>query len=200
MLMRFGLTGNIGSGKSSVAELLQLAEIPVINLDTIGKGLKLNHKTITQIKTLLGVQSVVQNALNRPYVREAVFKSSLKLKKLEQILHPLILQEYERMASLLEVGGKPLVICEAALIYESELNKKLDKIIVVSASEVLRSARLKIRDEMTTQEFDLISKSQHSQSEKLKNADYIIDNSGTLEELKPQINSLINRWRNEGII
>ena len=200
MLMRVGLTGNIGSGKSAVAELFQLVGIPVINLDAIGKALKFDKKTTIRIKELLGSQSVSQKMLNRPIVREVVFKSSSKRKKLEQILHPLIFQEYERTASLLEVAGKPLIICEAALIFESQLNKILDKIIVVAASEGLRFERLRVRDEMSSREFNRISNSQMSQSKKLKKADYIIDNSGTLEELKPQVNSLINRWHNEGII
>ncbi len=197
---RIGLTGNIGSGKSEVSRVLGRYGVSIINLDDLGRRISNEPGSATEIARLLGPGVFVDGKLERARVRELIFSSAEKREALEKFLHPLIWKAFESECEKLQSNGQSLVICEAALLYESGLDKELDAMIVVSANEKSRRERLTVRDGLSSEQFDSISRIQGNESEKLKRATYIIDNSGPVEALRPQVLSLVNRWRAEGTI
>lgn len=198
-IRRIGLTGNIGSGKSEVAKILAGAGLAVINLDELGRNISRDPSVERAIASIFGSAVIHHGKLDRHAVRRATFQSPEKRKALEELLHPKIWQTFEEMAQKIHQSGRRLVICEAALLFETGLDEKLDAVVVVSANEGVRRDRLFVRDQMTPEEFDQIAKAQLSEAENLKKAAYIIDNSETIEMLRPQVASLINRWKIEGL-
>lgn len=197
---RFGLTGNIGSGKSEVATLLRQAGIDVINLDNIGREISHNDSTKEQIVAIFGDRAIKNGELDRKFIQAEIFASDKKRECLEKLLHPLIWQTFEIECERLKATARPMAICEAALIFEFGLDKNLDGVIVVTAHESLRRDRVRLRDEMAPEVFDRISKTQITEIEKLKRANHIIDNSGGIESLRPQVSSLINCWKSTGYL
>lgn len=193
MFKRMGLTGNIGSGKSAVANLLRGHSIAVIDLDEIGREVASEPSVSKQIIKIFGTS-------DRKLIRADVFSSPEKRKALENILHPIIWKDFESRAEKLRQAGHRLVICEAALLYEAGLDKSLDAIVVVSANKKTRRDRLLVRENMSADHFDRIEKAQMAEAEKLKKATYILDNSDGVEALRPQVLSLVNRWKAEGYI
>ncbi|MBI1859584.1 MAG: dephospho-CoA kinase [Deltaproteobacteria bacterium] len=198
---RIGLTGNIGSGKSEVALLLQQAGLAVVDLDDIGRAVSELPATQNAIASLFGPSSRNSDgSLNRRFVQQTIFSDPTKKEALEKLLHPLIWTAFEAMEEALKKKGAMLVVCEAALIYEAQIDKRLDFVIVVTANEKLRRDRVTLRDGLSPEAFDHISKAQMSEDEKLKRASAIIDNSDGIESLRPQVSSLINRWRSLGYL
>ena len=199
-IYRIGLTGNIGSGKSEVATLLRSAGICVVDLDEIGRRITEIPEIQKKIVAIFGARAVSDGQMDRSHLREVIFSDPTKRQELERLLHPIIWKQFETEAEKLSRAGYKLVVCEAALLFESGIDKLLDAVIVVAANEQIRQDRLLVRDGMTPVQFSQIAQAQISDDDKLQRAHYIIDNSGSIEALRPQITSLINRWRSSGYL
>jgi dephospho-CoA kinase len=172
-MLKVGLTGGIGSGKSLVAKLFSLIGVPIYESDQRAKWLIEHHENIiSEIKELLGDEAYNEESkYNKEFVSKEVFQNEELLKSLNQIVHPRVRQDFEEW---LKVQNAPFVIKEAAIMNR---NAGLDKIIVVSSPKELRIQRLLKRDiHRNLAEIEKILENQKSPEEFLEMADFVINN------------------------
>jgi dephospho-CoA kinase len=182
-MLKVGITGGIGSGKSIVAKIFSTLGIPFYESDQRAKWL-IEHDAviITGIKELLGEEAYsLEGKYNKGFVSKAVFQNEELLKKLNQIVHPRVRQDFEDWVL---VQNAPFVVKEAAIMSR---NAGLDKIIVVESPKVLRIKRLLKRDaHRDSSEIEKVISNQKTGKEFLEMADFVIDNDEN-ELLIPQI-------------
>lgn len=188
-----GLTGGIGSGKSTVAKLFSQLGVPIIDADVIAREIvQPNQPALTEIQNTLGAQYLThEGTLDRSKLKQAIFNDpSLKL-KLEAILHPLIRESLlKQVASL----NTPLAMVVIPLLAENiEQYRWLDKIIVVDLPEALQMQRCIERDGLDKSTVEKILATQASRAHRLKIADFILDNSQDLPHLEHAVLSLYKK-------
>jgi dephospho-CoA kinase len=194
--LKVGITGGIGSGKSTVCKIFALLGVPVYDADSQAKRLMIEDEVlVAQIKAEFGEQSYAKNGeLNREYLSREVFNNSLKLESLNRLVHPRVGLDSERWLN--ENANAPYTIKEAALLFEAGSYRKLDKIIVVVAPEAIRVSRVVNRDKSRTQADVLkIMGNQMPEEEKISRADFVINNDEN-ELLIPQVLKLHERFIN----
>ncbi len=200
-IKKIGLTGGIGAGKSTVARLLREEGIRVIDMDNLGRQLTDESPTIVkQITRLLGRNVSAQGKLDREAVRDAVFRDSQAKKDLENLLHPLIIREFEHQCDEAWEAGEKMIVCEAALLVESGHYQVLDELIVVNATPEIRHGRVVTRDNMSPQMVRKIMNAQLPDEKRLELATDVIQNDGEVEHLRTQIRPLLERWKSEGLL
>jgi dephospho-CoA kinase len=173
-MLKIGITGGIGSGKSTVSKVFEVLGIPVYYADIEAKKIMVENETvIRKIKECFGEQSYVDAALNRKYLSTIVFNNPAKLELLNSIVHPVTLQHAEEW---MQRQGAPYCIKEAALIFESGLHEYLDKIIGVFAPVPLRIKRVMERDQFTAEEVKQRMNKQIDEDIKMRLCDYVIKN------------------------
>ena len=186
-MLRIGLTGGIGSGKSTVARIFEVLGIPVYKADDEAKRLMTEDVTLrSNIISSFGKASYTNDILNRKYLSEQVFNDSEKIKLLNSLVHPATLKD---AAEWMEKQKAPYVIKEAALIFESGSGKMLDYVIGVKAPLALRIERTIKRDNVTSDEVQARIDLQIDEEEKLHLCDYIIVNDEK-QMLIPQVLAL----------
>lgn len=186
-MLRIGLTGGIGSGKTTVAKIFEVLGVPVYYADDAAKKLmNENRQIIDAITTSFGRNSYVDGQLNRPYISSIVFSDSEKLRLLNSIVHPVTIADAE---AFMYRQQSPYVIKEAALMFESDAYKQLDKIIGVSAPEEIRLQRSMQRDGSTREEVLARMSKQMNEVEKMKRCDFVLLNNEQ-ELLIPQVVNL----------
>ncbi len=172
--MIIGLTGGIGSGKSTVAKLFSLMGWKHFSSDVAAKNLYFDSEIKKKVKRLLGEKAYLnEKALNKNYINSLVFSNSELLVQLNHIIHPAV---GEKFKAFCRVHANSNIIKESALLFEAGLNHKMDKIILVVAPDDLRIERVMSRDHL---ERDIVlKKMQHQipQEEKIKKADLVIQN------------------------
>lgn len=192
--MILGLTGSFGSGKSTVASMLTaLGGASVIDADKIARALqKPGAQGFVEIVKTFG-QDVVNDSgeLDRRRLAGIVFGSKPKLQQLNGIIHPLVEAEERRL--LQEYADQPLTVLMVPLLFETGTDKLCDKIIVVSVNEDERAKRLTGRDNLTDEQIRQRLTAQMPQADKESRADFIIDNSGPLEETEAQVRALLEK-------
>lgn len=174
--MQIGITGGIGSGKSTVCRIFSTLGIPVYDADSRAKSLMTTDGIlISQIKKEFGVLSYREDGkVNREFLAQTVFKDKNKLERLNSLTHPRVALDYEQWVNEQE---SDYVLKEAALLFEARSYLTLDKIIVVHAPEALRVKRVLMRDlHRSEQQVVDIIRNQLTDEEKLKKADYSIAN------------------------
>ena len=172
--MIVGLTGGIGSGKSTVGKLLEELGVPVYNSDTEAKQLMNRSKVLRRkIVQLLGEASYVNDQLNRPYIAKKVFNDKLLLGKLNNIVHPAVRKHFLRWA---KKKGQPYVVQETALLFENRMEEFYDKIVLVTAPRNVRIERIIARDGSTRQEVLDRMDNQLGDSVKIPLSDYVLEN------------------------
>lgn len=175
--LQVGVTGGIGSGKSLVCKIFQQLGVPVYDADTHAKALMTTDGIlVSQIKKEFGdLAYQTDGSLNRSWLASNVFSETGKLERLNRLVHPRVAADYELWVE--RNAGRPYILKEAALLFESGSFKFLDKIIVVSAPEAIRRERVLKRDpHRTVEHFTAIVENQLPEDEKLKRADYLIIN------------------------
>ncbi len=182
-----GLTGGIGSGKSTVSQIFSSLGIPVIDADKIAKDLtKINQKGFNLIVQHFGQQILNKDGdLNRQQLKQFIFSDSKAKQLLESLLHPLIHQEIFQQAAL--YTNQPYILFDIPLLTEQIKDYTFKRIIVVDIPKSLQLQRLLKRDKMDQSLAEKIIKNQASRQQRLDIATDIIDNSGTLFELKQQV-------------
>lgn len=184
-MLIIGLTGNIGCGKSSLSKIFMDEGIDVVDADIVSRQIFEDEELLQTVFEKFG-PSIKNNdgSLNRKALGNIVFNDDEKLIELNNITHPRIKEKIFNQIRNLEEQGKPIVILDGALLVETGYLDDVDKLIVVTCDEEIQIERIKKRDNCTKLEALSRIKSQMSQVEKVKYADYTIDNSGTIEELK----------------
>ena len=188
----WGLTGNIGSGKSTVARLLAARGVPVVDADEIAREVvepgRPAHAEIA--RRFPGVLRP-DGSLDRKALAARVFADAGELAALNAIVHPRIAEEVAgRMAALADKGHRAAVY-EAALIVENGLHTGLDGLVVVTSPPQAQLARLRLRDGMTEAEALARIQAQLPEREKTKHATVIIDNRGSEADLAAQVDRLV---------
>ena len=184
MSIIIGLTGGIGSGKSTVAKIFAQLGIPVLDADATAKAImNEDHSVKTKLIELFGEDAYKDNQLNRPYIAQLVFEDAFKLQQLNAIIHPITIQYAKDWASK---QTAPYVIKEAALFFESGSSEGVEKIIGVTAPKHIRIQRVMQRDQITRE--DVIKRMEHQleDSLKMKLCDWVIQNDD-MHLLIPQV-------------
>ena len=191
-MLKVGITGGIGSGKSTITSLFHDLGVPIYNSDERAKWLLSNDVDLMdQIKILFGQESYSNNKLNRAHIANIVFQDNDMLKQLNAIVHPLVKIDFENW--LLLQKKEPLVIKEAAILIESGAYKELDVLIVVLADKKTRIKRVINRDNVSKEEVEKRMETQISDSERLKFANFSVDNNTDQSNLKMQVGELYKK-------
>lgn len=173
-MMIVGLTGGIGSGKSTVAKMFKKLGVPVYNSDKRAKKLmKSSKKLRTSIKSLLGNDAYDGKKLNKTYISSKIFKDKSLLDQLNGIVHPSVRKDFISWAKKQKA---PYVIQEAAIIFENGLKEFYDKIVLVTAPEKIRLERVMERDDVSKSEVLARMKNQWQDARKIELSDYVIHN------------------------
>ena len=173
-MKRIGLTGGIGSGKSTVAQIFELLGIPVYYADAASKRLMNEDDELkNKIKNAFGKDVYINNELNRKYLSELVFNDSEKVNLLNSLVHPATIKD---ALQWMQMQKAPYIIKEAALIFESGSNKYLDYVIGVEAPQALRIQRTMDRDNISAQQVEDRMSKQMDEYEKMRLCDFVIIN------------------------
>lgn len=180
-----GLTGGIGSGKTTVAKMFSELQVPVYIADKAAKRLmNSSEKVKNAIIALLGEEAYEDGQLNTRFIASVVFNVEEKLQDLNAIVHPAVARDFEEW---LQDQSGAYVLYESAILIENQRHSSCDKIILVTAPYDLRIKRLKERDQSTTEEIEARMKHQWSDDKKRNFADYEIINTdlaSTREQVK----------------
>jgi dephospho-CoA kinase len=181
-MQKIGITGSIGSGKSIVCKIFEQLGVPIYSADERAKILMVsNAEIIEKVKLLFGKESYsLTGELNRKHLSNIAFNNKDILTQLNQIVHPIVFKDFENWLLEKEHLNNKYIIKEAALMFETDSYKKLDKFIVVTAPMELRINRTIKRDSILKEQVLSRMNNQMSQEEKLAKADYeIINNEQT---------------------
>ncbi len=196
-MLKVGLTGGIGSGKSTVAAIFEVLGVPIYYADLSAKRLMNEDQSIiTSIISAFGKDSYIKGRLNKDYISEIIFNNKEKLQLMNSIIHPATIAAAHKWMSK---QSSPYVIKEAALIFESHSEKELDYVIGVKASEENRISRVMKRDHISKQEVRSRINGQMNEEEKMNKCDFIITNDETAL-LIPQVIALHNKLISLAII
>ncbi len=176
-MIKVGLTGGIGSGKSIIAKIFNILGIYVYNSDMAAKqiyhtNLELKQKLITNFGKEVYFES---GKLNKQYLSKQIFEDKRKLALINSLVHPLVKADFEKQLILHK--GSPYIIKETAILIESKIYKELDKVIVVTAPQNIRIERVCKRDNLSHNEVLQRINNQLSDEERIKYADYLVSNN-----------------------
>ena len=177
-MIKIGITGGIGSGKSTVSKVFELLGVPVYYSDTVAKELMNDNSIQKKITDLFGKHVLLNTGLvDRKAIAAIVFKDKDKLQQLNKIIHPAVGEHFNNWVS--QQKEATYILKEAAILFESGANKFVDKVIVVTAPKDLRIERVLYRDKSNREEIEQRIKNQMDDKELVKLADYVIINDET---------------------
>jgi dephospho-CoA kinase len=185
-VLKIGITGGIGSGKTTVCKMFEELGIPVYYADERAKYLMQHeHFLIDEIKKNFGEDVYENGQLNRQLLASKVFHEKVKL--LNSLVHPAVFRDTDRWVSEQQVALVPYAIKEAALLVEAGSHKHLDKLIVVAAPQNVRLKRVVDRDNVSSTDVMARMQNQLPEEEKVKLADFVIVNDSDKEHLRQQV-------------
>lgn len=189
-----GLTGGIGSGKSSIAQHIESLGVPVYIADTEAKKILEAEKVIAKVVALFGDEILDKGKIDKKKIAALVFQDSEKLKKYNNIIHPEVFLHFQDWVKQHE--NFPIVVKEAAILFESGSYKDCDKIILVTAPKEIRIERVMKRDSVSREAVEQRMAYQWEDDEKKKLSDYIIENLD-LAKAKESAENIISVLRNQ---
>src|ERR1700761_4692595 len=189
IMLKVGITGNIGSGKTTVSKVFELLGVPVFYADDAAKNIMVTDALLMeQIKEAFGKESYFEDgSLNRKHIAGIVFNDQQQLTKLNSLTHPAVFRAFDHWVA--KIHDVPYVLKEAALLFESDSYKMCDKSIMVTAPLELRIKRVIERDGLTKDEILSREAKQFSEEKKLELADHVIKNDNS-ELVIPQVLAL----------
>lgn len=193
-MLKLGLTGGIGSGKSSAARMFSERGVPVIDTDVIAHQLTAaGGAALPAIRAAFGAEVLqADGALERSAMRRRVFSDEAERRKLEAILHPLIRQSVEQQLARL---SSPYVLVVIPLLVESgDYRVLLDRILVVDSAEARQVERVRERSGLSPDDTRAIIAAQASREQRLAAADEVLDNNGSLADLSDQVDRLHQKY------
>ncbi|RWS11002.1 dephospho-CoA kinase-like protein [Dinothrombium tinctorium] len=191
-----GLTGGIGSGKSTVASMLRECGITVIDADTIAREVTLPYtKAWTKIKQTFGEEVIQADlSLDRAKLAAIIFNDSSKRQALNSIVHPEIYKRMLKQLLILFLKCEKIAVVDLPLLYESGyMLKFIAKVIVVYCSEEQQKQRIMARNNYSEEEANSRIKSQWPLEEKCKRANFVVKNCGSLEDTRKQVQSIVSQ-------
>ena len=191
-MLKVGITGGIGAGKSTVSSVVNFLGYPVYNSDERAKWLMSNSIELKdELIKLFGKESFLNDELNRNFISNLVFKNSVLLDKLNQLVHPKVSLDYNLWIN--KNKNASIVFKEAAILIESGAYKEMDKIIVVVCSIEERINRVMNRDGVNADEIKKRMNAQLTDKERIAKADFVIDNSSSENKLQANIKEVIGK-------
>lgn len=180
-MISVGITGGIGSGKTTVCSIFEQFGVPVYYADEMAKSLyQRDEKLRDAVKELLGEDAFDhEGSLNRVWVKEKVFSDPTLLKGLNDLVHPRIFKDFELWCNLREVEGHKYVLKEAAILFESGAHETVDVVVGVLASKEVRKQRAMDRGGLTEADVESRMLSQWPQEAWEDRCEYLIHNDGT---------------------
>lgn len=197
-MIKVGITGGIGAGKSFVSNLLTQWEYPVFDSDSEAKKIMNNHpEVIQQIKNTFGEQAYINNQINRAYLALQIFNHPSSKSKLNSIVHPAVIKAFDKWC--LEMDNPQsnkqevkIVFNEAAIFFETGRYKDFDFTVLVTAPKEVRIQRILKRDKTTTDDIKSRMDNQWSDAKKIPLASFIVNNDGEAD-LIPQLESILEQ-------
>lgn len=198
-MLKVGITGGMGSGKSTVCKVFEILGIPVFYADNVAKLIMHTDVLLKQdiIKTFGEKSYSDKGELNRKYISAIVFNNELELKKLNAMVHPAVFRAFDVWVS--DQKTVPYVLKEAALLFESDLYKMCDQSVLVKSPKKTKIQRIMNRDNITAEQIKLRMNRQFSDEQTEKLADHILLNDEH-HLLIPQILSLHQHFLSLGAI
>lgn len=196
-MLKIGLTGNIGSGKSTVAKIFKILGIPVYHSDIEAKKFLTDKTVMQELTNRFGTEIVTESKIDNKKLASIVFKENDSLIFLNNLIHPLVKEDFENWCNTVSATNK-YIIQEAAILFESNFDKYVDKTILVIAPENIRLERVIKRDSISKEEVLKRMANQWDEGRKAKLADFLINNNDT-ELLIPQLIEIHNKIIN-GIV
>jgi dephospho-CoA kinase len=193
-MLKLGLTGGIGSGKTLVCQIIEKLSVPVYYADRAARELMNSDAELKEsIRNMFGDQAYSKEGLDRQYVASSVFGDHEKLSRLNSLVHPAVRKDFIRWTE--QHRESPYVVEEAAILFESGASVEMDQTVLVYAPEELRISRVMKRDGRSRE--DVLKRMEHqlSEEEKMKKADHILTNDG-VQMLLPQVVELHNKILN----
>jgi dephospho-CoA kinase len=192
-MLKIGITGNIGCGKTTVSKIFEILGIPVLYADDAAKNVMVNDPELIEgIKREFGTASYFDDgSLNRKHIAGIVFNDEKQLIKLNSLVHPAVFRAFDTWAA--QITDAPYVMKEAALLFESDSYKMCDQTIMVTAPLELRISRVMQRDGLTREEILSRDARQFSEEKKIALADFVIRNDDS-ELLIPQVLALHEKF------
>lgn len=189
--LRIGLTGSIGMGKSTTAQLFRGEGIAVFDSDAIVHEL---YQGAAVEPIAHSFPQVLENGvINRAKLADIVLKNPQALKQVEEIVHPLVWSERDKFFKANQETGANLVVYDIPLLFEKGVDSSVDVIVVVSATSETQKARVLARTGMTVEKFEALKSKQMSDLEKRARADFIIDTSLGLESARQQVHEILEK-------
>lgn len=174
-MIKVGLTGNIGSGKSTVARLFEILDVPVFYADIQARIISERKEVLEEIQSAFGSVVVDNNGcLDRKELASIVFNNAEKLSLLNEIIHPRVITEFSEWCK--QYNSFPYILHESAILFESGLAYLCDKVIVVSAPKELRLKRVMLRDRLSHKEVLVRMSNQWTETKLLRLSDFEVVN------------------------
>jgi len=192
-----GLTGGIASGKSTVSDMFKEAGIPVVCADELAhEAVKAGSPALEEIRRCFGEEVISPNGeLDRAVMARLVFGDQSKRELLESIIHPKVAEEKDKLLTRLERQGHRLAVVDVPLLYETGWERFFDLVVVVYVPERLQVERLVARDNMSEEDARARLLAQMPIEEKKSRADHVVDNAGSLERTREQVEGILRRLR-----
>ena len=184
--MILGITGGIATGKTAVSDILKSLDIKVIDMDIISREVIKLPKIIQSIENEFGSDIIKNGTVDRKLLREFIFDDKAKVQKLNNIMHPAIIEKAKNEIDRLK-ANTPLIVVVIPLLFETNLEYLTDSILLVTADYDKQVERIMTRDNSTKTNAENIIAAQMPLSEKVKKSNYVIENNGTYEELKEKV-------------
>lgn len=197
--MIIGLTGSIATGKSTVARRLKELGLPIVDADVVARHVvEPGSETLEAIYKEFGEAALLPDgSMNREVIGRQIFGNKEKRDKLNAIIHPAIRKEMLRQRDEHVANGEPIVIMDIPLLFESQLQHFVDRILVVGTSDVIQIERLMQRNQLSKEEALQRIQSQIPVSEKMEQADDVIRNDGSMDELMKQVDAVVSLWKEQ---
>ncbi len=180
-----GLTGSIAMGKTTVSNMFRDLGVPVWCADNTVKELYRKNGAATKIISKAYPDVVTENGIDRSKLKNLIHLDNRILKNIEAIVHPLL--HNSKINFLKTNKNLPFVIYDIPLLFEKELEKEFDAVLVVTASNITQKNRVLSRKNITNKDFQLIKRNQLGEKEKIKRADYLINTDRSLKETRQDV-------------
>jgi dephospho-CoA kinase len=185
-----GLTGSIGMGKSTTAKLFAEAGVPVYDADATVHLLYEGEAAPAIEAAFPG--TTVDGKVDRVRLSAQVVHDPAAMKKLEQIVHPMLRGYHQKFIDDAEQAGAPVAVIDVPLLYETGGEKRVDAVVVVTTTPEIQRQRILARDNMTGEKLDAILARQLPDAEKRRRADFVVDTSGGLDPVRARIRDILD--------
>ncbi len=194
--MIIGLTGGIASGKSTVSKIFRELGAEIIDADIKAKEISEREEVVKEIGNIFGKEVInSEGKIDRLKIKEIVFNNKEKLKKLNDLIHPKVMEEFKKIKE--NTGKNDIIIFDVPLLFESGMDKMCDKIILVFTDKKIQIKRMLERDGITEELAEKIINSQMSLEEKLNKSQIHLENNGTLEDLRKKSETIYRELKGE---